>query len=132
MAQAASVAINPDFVVDNLQHTQRIAGTLTVVPGTGYEAGGIPLDNALLSLPGVQTNSGIKTARFNSIKGTGYIYERVAGASPGQGTLMVLEVPPAGSLTTAAPLQQLGSASNSLSEVATDVISFEAYVLRNA
>jgi len=132
MALAALILINPDFIIDNLQHTQRISGRLTVVPGTGYEVGGIPFDSVVLGLPGVTTNSGVHQARFNSLKGTGYIYERVDNGNIGGGTMIIEEVPPSGSLTTAAPLQQLGSGSNSLSEVANDVIQFECYVRRNS
>lgn len=128
----ATIVINPDYLIDNLQHTQRISGRLTVLPGTGYEVGGIPFDSVVLALPGVTTNSGVHQARMNSLKGTGYIYERVDNGVVGGGTMIVEQVPPAGSLTTASPLQQLGSASNSLSEVANDVIAFEAYVKRNA
>jgi hypothetical protein len=116
-----------EVVIDNLQHSQRITGSLQVTPGTGYEVGGIPLDQAILKLSGVQTNSGIRECTLWSALGTGYIYQRVP-----PGNMMVLQVPPAGSLTTAAPLQQLGSAAGSLSEVAADIINFEAWVNRNA
>jgi hypothetical protein len=60
--------------------------------------------------------------------GSGYVYQYI----PSTGRLMVLQVPPTGSLTTAAPLQQLPSSANSMSGVFNDVILFEARYLRSS
>lgn len=143
MAQAVLAVLRKapgrEVVIDNLQHSQRITGSLQVTPITTavYEAGGIPgLDLAILKISGVQTNSGIREMTLWSSTGSGYIYQRVV--PPGvvdngkNGNLMVLQVPPSGSLTTAAPLQQLGSGANSLSGVTEDIIFFEAWVNRNS
>jgi hypothetical protein len=96
-------------------------------PTATYPVGGIPLDSVLLSDPGVTTNSGVKWTDIRSDLGTGYIYQRI----PSTGTMMILQVPPSGSLTTAAPLQQIPS-STDLHGVYNDVIGCRATFLRNA
>lgn len=96
------------------------------VAGTVYPAGGIPLDSVLLSDPGVTTNSGVKWTDIRSDSGSGYIYQRI----PSTGTMMILQVPPNGSLTTAAPLQQIPSSLN-LQGIINDVIGCRATFLRN-
>jgi hypothetical protein len=97
------------------------------VAGTVYPAGGIPLDSVLLSDPGVTTNSGVKWTDIRSDSGSGYIYQRI----PSTGTMMILQVPPNGSLTTAAPLQQIPSSLN-LQGIINDVIGCRATFIRNA
>lgn len=97
------------------------------VTGTIYPAGGIPLDSVLLSDPGVTTNSGVKWTDIRSGLGSGYIYQRI----PSTQTMMILQVPPNGSLTTAAPLQQIPSSLN-LQGIVNDVIECRTTFLRNA
>jgi hypothetical protein len=104
----------------------RIQGTITV-SGTPYPAGGIPLDSVLLALPEAVTNSGVRRCILTSLKGTGYIYQRIAST----GKMMILQVPVNGSLTTAAPLNELPSSTN-MQGIQQDVIDFEAEFLRNA
>ena len=91
-----------------------------------YEAGGVPLDAVLLALPEAQTNSGVLYCRMWDNSGQGYIFQRI----PSTKTMMILQVPPSGSLTTAAPLQQLPS-STTLAGL-FGAIGFEAGFLRNA
>lgn len=98
-----------------------------VVAGTVYPAGGIPLDSVLLSDPGVTTNSGVKWTDIRSGIGSGYIYQRI----PSTGNMMILQVPPNGSLTTAAPLQQIPSSTN-LQGIINDTIECRSTFLRNA
>ena len=112
---------------DNTQTRQHIYGQINVTPATGsYPANGIQFDSVLLAVPGVTTNSGVKFTVIQSESGSGYIYQRI----PATGNLMILQVPPSGSLTTAAPLQQIPS-STDMHGVANDVIGFHATVLRN-
>ena len=101
-------------------------GTL-VVAGTVYPAGGIVLDSVLLALPQVTTTEGVQTAEIYSRSGSGYIYQRIAST----GKMMVLQVPPNGSLTTAAPLQQFPSSGN-VQGIVNDNIFLHAVFVRNA
>lgn len=113
---------------DNTQKREFIYGQINVTPVSGtYPAGGIPFDSVLLALPGVTTNSGVRFAQIQSSLGSGYIYQRI----PSTGNMMILQVPPNGSLTTAAPLQQIPSSTN-MQGIAQDTIEFVASVLRNA
>lgn len=121
-----TLSISSGYVVDNTQRLVKIIGTL-VTTGTTYPVGGIPLDSVLLALPEVTTNSGVLRFTAQSAAGTGFIYQRIAAT----GKLMVLQVPPSGSLTTAAPLQQFDSA-QSPQGINNDVIQFEAYFKRNS
>lgn len=92
-----------------------------------YPAGGVPLDSVLLALPEITTNSGVKYTEIQSATGSGYIYQRI----PATGRMMILQVPPNGSLTTAAPLQQIPSSTN-MQGVFNDVIELHATFIRNA
>jgi len=113
---------------DNTQKRIRIYGQIVVSPANGtYPVGGIPFDSVLLGVPGVNTNSGVKYTQIQSAAGSGYIYQRI----PSTGKMMILQVPPNGSLTTAAPLQEIPSNTN-MQGVCNDVIEFTATVLRNA
>lgn len=113
---------------DNTQTRQHIFGQINVTPANGtYPVGGIPFDTILLAVPGVTTNSGVRFTVIQSATGTGYIYQRI----PATGNMMILQVPPSGSLTTAAPLQQIPS-STDMHGVVNDVIEFHATVLRNS
>lgn len=121
----ASLAVNPGYIVDNTQKLIQIHGSL-VLSGTVYEAGGVPLDSVLLALPEVTTNSGVAFCILTDDTGSGYIFQRI----PSTGTMMILQVPPSGSLTTAAPLQQLPSNTN-LQGIGTR-IHFDCAFRRNA
>jgi hypothetical protein len=123
---AQTLSVNSGYVVDNTQRLVKIIGTLSAT-GTPYPVGGIPLDSVLLALPEVTTNSGVLRCSLISRSGTGYIYQRIAAT----GKLMVLQVPPSGSLTTATPLQQFDSA-QSTQGINNDLIDFEAYFKRNS
>lgn len=125
MAQA-TISVAAGYKVDNTQKKVIVTGTLVVSAGT-YGAGGLVLDSVLLALPEVTTNSGVLRCIITSAKGTGYIYQRIAAT----GKMMVLQVPPNGSLTTAAPLQELPTSYN-LQGVQNDTIDFEAQFIRNA
>lgn len=123
---AAALVVQPGYIVDNTQRKVIVSGRLKVT-GTVYEAGGIALDSVLLAIPEVTTNSGVRRCILTSDTGTGYIYQRIAAT----GTMMILQVPPSGSLTTAAPLDELPS-STTLTGINNDAINFEAEFLRNA
>jgi len=127
MAQA-TLSVAGGAVQTNDQRIQRFYGTLTLSARTDtYPAGGLTLDSVLSAALPVTSNSAMVSFRATGA-GAGYIYQRI----PSTGKLMVLQVPPSGSLTTAAPLQELSSAANSLSGVFADTISFVAEYLRNA
>jgi hypothetical protein len=111
----------------NHQRWQEFIGTLAVsARGDTYPAGGMALDSVLGAALPIESNSAPIAVLVWGIMG--YIYTRI----PSSGKLMVLQVPPTGSLTTAAPLQELSSASNSLSGVFADTITFRATYNRNA
>lgn len=113
---------------DNTQTRQHIFGQIVVSPANGtYPVGGIPFDSVLLALPGVTTNSGVRFTLIASEAGSGYIYQRIAAT----GKMMILQVPPSGSLTTAAPLQEIPSGTN-MQGIVNDTIGFHATVLRNS
>jgi hypothetical protein len=95
--------------------------------GDVYPAGGVPLDAVLLALPEMTTNSGVKWTDIRSDSGSGYIYQRI----PSTGRCMIMQIPPNGSLTTAAPLQQIPSNTN-MQGVFFDNIACHATVIRNA
>lgn len=117
-----------NVAIDNTQKRQEIYGQINVTPANGaYPVGGIPFDSVLLALPQVNTNSGVKFTIIQSAAGSGYIYQRI----PSTGKMMILQVPPSGSLTTAAPLQEIPSGTN-MQGIVNDVIEFKATVLRNA
>ena len=119
-----------NVAIDNTQKRGHIYAQVNVSPPSGtYPAGGIPFDSVLLSDPScaATTNSGIKFTLIQSEIGSGYIYQRI----PSTGRMMILQVPPNGSLTTAAPLQQIPSSTN-MQGVCNDVIGCHATFLRCA
>lgn len=128
---ALSIQINPGVKADNTQKFIRIQGTLSVIGTGSYPVGGLPWDSVLLALPDCTTNSGVRRTIFTSLTGTGYIYQRVGAMGATNGTMMILQIPPNGSLTTAAPLQQIPSSLN-MQGIQNDLIDFEAEVIRNA
>lgn len=125
MALATLSIVNGTQQYDNTQKRITLYCQLQVA-GQTYPAGGIPLDAVLLADPGVTTNSGVKWTDIRSDSGSGYIYQRI----PSTGNMMILQVPPNGSLTTAAPLQQIPSSLN-LQGIINDVIACRATFLRN-
>jgi len=122
----ATLTVLPGYEIDNTQKRIHLYCKLQVA-GTSYPAGGIPLDSVLLALPEITTNSGVKRTDIQSALGTGYIYQRI----PSTGTMMILQVPPNGSLTTAAPLQQIPSNTN-MQGIINDTIECHATFFRNA
>lgn len=122
----AQITVQAGYTVDETQKLVSLYGTLIVGAGN-YAAGGLALDSVLLALPeGIQTSTGVLRCLINSRTGSGYIYQRLAN-----GKMMILQVPPNGSLTTAAPLQEIPASTN-LQGVQNDNISFEASWKRNA
>lgn len=110
----------------NDQKTEKFYGTLTFGKvGDSYIPGGLAFDSALQAALLPNSNG---SPIYVAVTGSqiGYIYQRI-GAT---GKLMILEVPPSGSLTTQAPLQEL-NAGNTLSAVQADTVTFEAVYLRN-
>lgn len=104
---------------------ERFTGTLTVGAGT-YIPGGLPLDSVLLAALLPKSNSKPLYVLLFSTTGSGYIYQRIEST----GNMMVLQVPLSGSLTTAAPLQEL-LAGSTLSAVQADTIRFIVAYERN-
>jgi hypothetical protein len=122
------ITVNAAVVQDNTQRIQRFLGTLTIGPaGATYPAGGIPIQAVLAAALLPTSTLGPITLGLLSTLGTGYIYSYI----PSTGKVQILEVPPSASLTTAGPLQQLGSGANSLSGVAADVIAFDVCYEKN-
>lgn len=122
---AVLVVVQPGYKTDNSQRVLRIFGTLKIT-GTPYIPGGIQLDSILLALPEATTNSGVQRCLLNSLTGTGYIYQRLSN-----GKIMILQVPVNGSLTTAAPLNEIPASTN-MQGINNDLIDFEAEFIRNA
>jgi hypothetical protein len=113
--------------IDNTQKRQHVYGQINVPTGVVYPVGGFAFDSVLLAVPGVTSNSGVKFTQIQSAAGSGYIYQRI----PSTGKMMILQVPLAGSLTTAAPLAEIPASTNLLG-ISTDVIEFHATLFRNA
>jgi hypothetical protein len=124
----ATLAVAVGWSQSNHQRWQEFIGTLTISARTDtYLPGGLALDSVLAAALPVSSNSAPLLVRITGAQG-GYIYQRI----PSTGKMMILQVPVNGSLTTAAPLNELPSTSNSLSGVWADVITFRATYLRNA
>ncbi len=124
---ALSLVVQPGYVVDNTQKKIIISGKMLITGVGVYPPGGIALDSVLLALPEATTNSGVRRCILTSDVGSGYIWQRI----PSTGKAMGLQVPPAGSLTTAAPLQQLPATVDNLT-LQNETINFEVEILRNA
>jgi len=120
-----SLSVVAGYVVTNDQKDIIIRGAFTLAGSGPYPAGGMPLDAVLLALPEAQTQSGVGSCQCWSDTGSGYIYQRIRST----GLLMVLQVPLAGSLVTAAPLQQVPS---SITFPSNERIHFEARFFRNS
>lgn len=84
-----------------------------------YPVGGFLFDSVFKQMEQVKSTSG--KPRWVQVQSTaGYIYQYI----PATGKLMVLQVPPSGSLTTAAPLQEYPSAA--ISGIWADSVTFKA------
>ena len=125
----ATLAVTASSVIQtNDQTVQRFYGKLTISARTDdYPVGGMALDSVLQAALLPRSNQAPIRVMVWSSAGSGYVYQRIKST----GNLMVLQVPPNGSLTTAAPLQQLPSGGNSLSGVFADTIEFMAEYQRN-
>jgi hypothetical protein len=122
----ALITVSAGYTVDETQKLITLYGTLVVGAGN-YAAGGLTLDSVLLALPeGAKTNTGVLSCQIASRSGSGYVYQRLSN-----GKMMILQVPPNGSLTTAAPLQEIPTSTN-LQGVQNDSIAFIASWKRNA
>jgi hypothetical protein len=111
---------------DNTQVYEWWDGTLTWSAfGDISPVGGADIKGVLAAA--LAPTGPLKSLLVWSSAGSGYIYDYIEAT----GKLMVLQVPPSGSLTTAAPLQQIGSGANSMSGVFQDTIRFRAQYVRN-
>jgi hypothetical protein len=133
MAQAVISVVAGSVVQDNTQRYQVFDGKLAVTGRLDdYVGGGLPLDSVLAAALLPNSNQAPVRVDIMSEAGSGYIYQRIAAT----GKMMILQVPVNGSLTTAAPLNELpnrntdGSA-GTLSKVFADTIRFKAYYNRN-
>jgi hypothetical protein len=123
-----TLTVAAGYQIDNTQKRIHLYARLQFsAPTDTYPAGGVPLDSVLLAIPEITTNSGVRFTDIQSEAGSGYIYQRI----PATGRMMILQVPPNGSLTTAAPLQQIPSSTN-MNGVYNDNIAIHATFLRNA
>lgn len=124
---ALSLQVQPGYVVDDTKSLRVISGTLRIIGTGNYPANGLALDSVMLAIPEAVTNSGVLRCIVTSRVGSGYIWLRIAAT----GKLMGLQVPPSGSLTTAAPLQQLPSTVSDVT-LQNESLDFELSVKRNA
>lgn len=125
MAAPLVVTVAPGPVQDNWQHTQRFRFTITISDGI-YPVGGIPIDAVLAKALNPTSNVGPRAIQAQSIKGSGFVYDYIRAT----GKLMVLVCPPAGSLTSQAPLQELNS--DAFHKVSLDQIQLTVEYNRNA
>jgi hypothetical protein len=124
----ATLSVVSGYQLDNTQKRIHLYCQLQLSsPSATYPVGGIPLDSVLLALPEITTNSGVKWTDIRSDTGTGYVYVRI----PSTGTMMILQLPPNGSLTTGGTLQQIPSNLN-MQGIYNDVIACHATFIRNA
>lgn len=126
----ATLSVTASSVIQtNNQRIQKFYGELTISARTDtYPVGGLVLDSVLQAALLPNTNQPPVRVTIQSASGSGYIYQRIKST----GKMMILQVPPNGSLTTAAPLQEIPSSSTSLTGVFADTIQFVAEYLRNA
>ena len=120
-----ALTVQVGYTVTNDQRTETISGQMKIT-GTGvYPVGGIPIDSVIRALP--EATGSIMRIIVQSDVGSGYIWQR----QPATGNLMGLQVPPSGSLTTAAPLQQLPSTLDN-NTLVNEVLNFVATIKRNS
>ena len=113
------------YTVTNDQRTETISGRMTITGSGNYPAGGYALDSVIKAIP--ECTGTIMRVTVMSDVQSGYVYSR----NPTTGKLMQLQVPPSGSLTTAAPLQQVPSTLDQ-NTAASEVLNFVATILRNS
>ena len=119
-----ALTVQTGYVATNDQKTVSILGQMKITGTGNYPVGGIPIDGAILGLP--EATGAIIRIDCWSDAASGYMWTRI----PSTGKLMGLQVPPSGSLTTAAPLQQLPSTVDN-NTLVNELISFEATINRN-
>lgn len=134
MANATLSVVAGSPVVDNTQRYQIFDCKLAVSARLDdYIGGGLVLDSVLAAALLPNSNQAPVRADIISAAGSGYIYQRIAAT----GKMMILQVPVNGSLTTAAPLNELpnkntNGTSGTLSAVFADTILCKVYYLRNS
>lgn len=126
MALGTIAVVAGSFKQDNSQIYQKFDGQLAVSARLDtYPVGGFPLRDVLAAA--LMPTGTIRMVRVWSAAGSGYIYDYIIAT----GRLMVLQVPPSGSLSTAAPLQQIDDSAGDLSAIFADTIRFEVWYTRN-
>jgi hypothetical protein len=113
------------YTATNDQKVTTISGSMTITGTGNYPVGGFAVDSVIKAL--LEATGTIMAVYVQTDVGSGYIYNR----QPATGKLMVLQVPPSGSLTTAAPLQQVPSTLDQ-NTFASERLNFVARVFRNA
>jgi hypothetical protein len=122
---ALALAVQVGYTVTNDQRTETISGRM-LITGTGnYPVGGLDIDSVIKAIP--ECTGTILRVICTSDVGSGYIWQRIQST----GKLMGLQVPPSGSLTTAAPLQQLPSTTDQVT-LQNEAINFIATIRRNS
>jgi hypothetical protein len=125
MAAALTITFGKAPVQDNWQHTQRFRTSITISDGI-YPVGGIPIDKAMAAALLPTSNRTPRALQAVSLNGSGFVYDYIRTT----GKLMVLVVPPSGSLTSQAPLQELNS--DAFHKVSLDTIQITVEYDRNA
>lgn len=125
MAAALVITFGKGPVQDNWQHTQRFRTSITISDGI-YPVGGIPLDKAMAAAFQPTSNVGPRAVQAISLNGSGFMYDYIRTT----GKLMVLVIPPSGSLTSQSPLQELNS--DAFHKVSLDTIQITVEYNRNA
>jgi len=120
-----SLAVQVGYVVTNDQRTETISGRMLITGSGNYPAGGLTLDSVIAAIP--EATGSIMRVLVTSDVGSGYIWQRI----PATGKLMGLQVPPSGSLTTAAPLQQIPSSVDQVT-LGNEILNFVATIKRNS
>ncbi len=122
---APVVTVSGSFIPDNSARLQRFIGTLTIGNSAAiYPNGGIPIQAALAAALSPKSSAGPVAIYLYSTLASGYVYTYESG------NLVIMTVPPSGSLTSGAPLTPLTSIALGAA-IAADVIGFDAYYDRN-
>jgi hypothetical protein len=113
---------------DITQRLKHIFGTLVIGnPGDLYATGGIDLKTPLMAL---EEYIGSQVPLRVIVNGSGQAFSYLYQYQPATGKLMVLQVPTAGSLVTAAPLNEIG-AGDTLGQVHAETLNFVCSFQRN-
>ena len=120
-----ALVVQVGYTVTNDQRTETISGRMLITGSGSYPAGGLPLDSVISAIP--EATGSIMRVLVTSDVGSGYIWQRI----PATGKLMGLQVPPSGSLTTAAPLQQIPSSVDQVT-LGNEILNFVATIKRNS